>query len=53
MKPRPFDTQEKITKFGAWFNSVGTRFNGDGLFETRMPLHCFINEIYIESNETK
>ena len=53
MKPRSFDTQKKSTKFGALFNGVGTRFNGDGSFETRMPLHCFINEIYIESNETK
>ena len=49
-KPRSFDTQKKITKFGTWFNGVGTRFNGDGLFETGMPLPGFINEIYLGSN---
>ena len=49
-KPRSFNTQKKITKFGTWFNGVGTRFNGVVLFETRMPMHGFINEIYLGSN---
>ena len=52
MKPRSFDTQKKITKFGAWFNGVGTRFNCDSLFETRMPLHGFINEIFMYLGST-
>ena len=40
----------KIIKFGAWINGVGTRFNSVGLFETRMPLHGFINAIYLGSS---